>query len=198
MVVTPLSNALLTGQPYHVIELLLSCGADINNDPVIWKTGWVSRLVRTGDVELLELLLYYGMDPNAIADSQWCLLGYALRYRDDICVATLLLKYRANIVLPDGTDMIWIAYYSDNSIEKISLLLGYGSDINTVDEHGWTMLHHAACIGHVDVVRWLSDHGAKSDIRCSKGELPVHKAIHHDGPDVMEIIGLLGGFCYIV
>ena len=196
MVATPLSTALLTKQPYHVIELLLSQGADINNDPVIWKTHYMSRLVRSSNTQLLELLLSHGMDPNKTDEHELGLLHQALLCRDDICVAVVLLRYGAYKWSNDhNVDLIWVAYNNQN-IEKMSLLLRYGSDINNTDEHGWTMLHHAARKDDADMVKWLLDHGAKSDIRCSRGELPIHKAIHHDGPDVMEIIGLLGGSIY--
>ena len=94
MAATPLSIALMTQQSYNVIELLLSNGANINEDPVIWKTSYISRIIWSGNTSLLELLLSYGMDPNK-SDTYGHKPLQLAECRNDVDIGTLLRRYGA-------------------------------------------------------------------------------------------------------
>ncbi|KAM9326229.1 CARD- and ANK-domain containing inflammasome adapter protein-like [Gastrophryne carolinensis] len=57
------------------------------------------------------------------------------------------------------------------------------SDINAVNSSGETLLHVAACKGHVTVIEFLISKGAKVDAKDKKHRTPLHKAAEngHEG-----------------
>jgi ankyrin repeat protein len=62
-------------------------------------------------------------------------------------------------------------------IESVTLCLKAGVDINAKDSRGQTALHGAAQKGWDQVVRYLADHGAKLDVKDTKGLTPLDAAM---------------------
>jgi ankyrin repeat protein len=68
-----------------------------------------------------------------------------------------------------------------NAIEAIRLCLENGVDINAVDARGQTALHGAALKGYDHVVQFLTDHGAKPDLKDKRGLTPLDFALGKAG-----------------
>ena len=65
----------------------------------------------------------------------------------------------------------------EEAIASIQLCLDAGADVNAADRQGQTALHGAAQWGFDQVVQYLADHGAKLDIKDSKGRTPLDAAM---------------------
>jgi len=63
---------------------------------------------------------------------------------------------------PQNTDVAWLEAADDPwgvgvLMDKVSFVLDHGADVNARDQRGFTSLHRATEMGHVDVVRVLLD-----------------------------------------
>lgn len=62
-------------------------------------------------------------------------------------------------------------------VKDVTLLVAISpSLLNLLDSEGWTPLHCAAANGHLDLVKWLLEHGAKPGQGDKKGRLPLYYA----------------------
>lgn len=58
--------------------------------------------------------------------------------------------------------------------QHLSILLAYGANVHARDVHGWTALHYASFLGHVDVVQQLLLYGANPTVVDHAGRTPLH------------------------
>jgi len=58
-------------------------------------------------------------------------------------------------------------------VEGLTLLLQCGADLHTIDNGGWTPLHHAATFGKVESLRLLLEHGANVEVKNYDGDTPL-------------------------
>lgn len=71
----------------------------------------------------------------------------------------------------------WLCRAPTDSPDTITKLLAHGASANTVDGHGRTPLHSAACRGHLAIARVLLEHGrADAAARSEKADTPLHLA----------------------
>jgi ankyrin repeat protein len=120
------------------------------------------RAAKSGDVEVMRLLLKYGADPKAVSKdgATAIMLAAGLGYRD------------GNAAVPTrdrGTDAEVIA--------AIQMCLELGLDINATNSRGDTALHAAvAGRGSDDVLHFLASHGAKLDAKNAQGRTALDVA----------------------
>jgi ankyrin repeat protein len=120
------------------------------------------RAAKSGDLEVMRLLLNHGADPKAVNKdgATAIMLAAGLGYRD------------GNAAVPTrdrGTD--------DEVIAAISMCLDLGLDINATNSRGDTALHAAvAGRGSDDVLRFLASHGAKLDAKNTQGRTALEVA----------------------
>jgi len=62
----------------------------------------------------------------------------------------------------------------------MEILLDYGAHINAAGKGGWTALHLAAAYGKPEVLRFLVDRGATTDIKDKLGRTPLDRAIENN------------------
>ena len=165
------------------------------------------------DLDLINALLDHGANPNARLtkkiplrgqpsfDGRWAnAIGATPFWRaaqsDDVTVMKLLKARGADplIATKDHTTPLMVAAgvgWSDgqshgsqaDAPEALKLCLGWGGDVNAVNDEGYTALHGASFRGANDVVEFLVDHGAKMDVKSKEGRLPVNMAEGmHIGP----------------
>ena len=68
-------------------------------------------------------------------------------------------------------------------------MLHKGFDVNTPDESGMTLLHHAAAANQPDIVEMLlNDYPAKSSVTDNEGRTPLDVAIQMGNNDVAAIL----------
>jgi ankyrin repeat protein len=70
----------------------------------------------------------------------------------------------------------------------VQLLLGYGADIDGVDEYGRTPLHYAVLNNHADVVKQLVERGAGATIADVNGVSPVHIAAEAGADEMVQMM----------
>lgn len=133
----------------HRVETLL------NEDPAKAHTrssdGFTALHLASffGQVDVVELLLELGADPNVTARN-------AMRVRPVHSAAA----YRDRTV----------------ALETVRSLVEHGAEINVAQEGGWTPLHQAAAHGASHLVEYLLHHGADPTARSTDGRVPLDMA----------------------
>lgn len=57
--------------------------------------------------------------------------------------------------------------------EMVSLLIAQGSNINVMDQNGWTGMHFATKAGHLDVVKLFVMSSADAQAETKDGKVPL-------------------------
>lgn len=76
-------------------------------------------------------------------------------------------------------------------IEDIILLLNNGANINIQGDLGYTALHYACMMGHIDVVKLLLKHNASKTIKNEFGEQPIdvnNNASHNHKKEISALL----------
>jgi uncharacterized protein len=164
-----------TLEPPDIVTLLLDKGADPNaalKRPAFGKhhdlagdasmgegTTPLMRAARTGDVEIMRILLDRGANPAA--------------RRKDFSTALHLAATGRGGGLPTGPRTIPGA----SNAEAVKMLVAAGLDVNAFNGNGQTALHAAAQRGFDDVVTILADLGAQLDLRDKQKRTPLDLAL---------------------
>ena len=159
----------------QIVELLLERGADVHQRGVNDYTAlhWAAG---QGDLELVDLLLAHGADPNAITriDDMETALEVATGGKHSSVLDRLT---------PLTTRLGWEAASREGDVDSLRRLVAGGHDIDARDGYGQTALMRAAHAGRLDGVNWLIEHGAELD-HTSKFHLTALMlaviADHHD------------------
>jgi len=120
-----------------------------------------------GDLEMVRVLLEYGVDVNTRNRGGFTPLNYASRggHRNDARVARLLIAH--------------------------------GADPNIPEQNGCTPLHRASMNGRIEIVRLLIEYGTNVEVKDDKGRTPLDVAWSDDvsqsraGKQREEIVKLL-------
>jgi ankyrin repeat protein len=158
-----------------VIKLLIDKGANPNatlRRPAYGKhhdlvgdafmgegTTPLMRAARTGDVEVMRILLADGANPAA--------------RRKDLSTALFIAAAGRSGGLPTGPRTIPGA----SNVEAVKMLVGAGLDVDAFNGNGQTALHAAAQRGLDEVVKTLVDLGAKLDLRDKQKRTPLDLAL---------------------
>ena len=81
----------------------------------------------------------------------------------------------------------------DNNQEKmVEHLLPGPFDADDQDQNGDTALHRAALQGNISIIKMLEKNGASINIRNLEAEYPLHKALVHNNPALIEELASKG------
>lgn len=98
---------------------------------------------------------------------------------------------------PKGADSgggLLIQAYKQGDIQLIRSLLQCGSDPNTLDIYGASVLHYASQMGDVDLVRYLLKHKADVNLQNAEGQTPLELSSTNNQFGVSELlVSNLGG-----
>ena len=174
--VTPLFAA-LSRRHFQTGELLRHNGADVNacygdGATPLHAAAWL------GDLEMVELLLNYKVDVDARDTFGWTSMhavsqahqGTVIRniYQSLPDVARLLLEHGADVNAQTfsssgstrvGTPLHVTMQY--NRAEVARVLLEHGANVNAEDGQGRTPFQIASAKGYDEIMKLLSEHGAK-------------------------------------
>jgi hypothetical protein len=141
-------------------QLLLEAGADANKVTANGKSP-LSRAICHGDVQLVELLLRHGAEPNETHPRRPGLVAQRGR------------RYTGR------TPMAWVILSSLDIIIKkqmISQLLDHGADINHPNSIGTTPLFWAIVNNDHEMLEFLLENGADPRHRNNRGEDAMARA----------------------
>ena len=180
--VTPLAHALAGGDT-SVVSLLLERGAEVRA-----HSGKLLRIaILLNRPDLVRRLLAHGADARRV-DSLGPLDGAARP------IAELLLAHGATVpraLLPRACR----ADVSHNALHRVTVLLGYGADVNDRSREGLTALHYAVRSGELPVIRYLLEHGADVAARDPDGLTPLlHLARTRAALDHVAVLELLAAY----
>jgi ankyrin repeat protein len=159
-----------------IVNALLIHGADVNvkltapllqrnhtaGDPGLGEGATpFMRAAKSGDADLMRMLLDKGADPTAVL-------------RDH----TTALMIAAGMTWRDGGGAFPTRDRGTDSgaVDAIELLLAHGADINAVNDAGDTATHGAVQRGSEVVIRFLAAHGARLDVKNKQGRTPLDVA----------------------
>jgi ankyrin repeat protein len=146
-----------------LVRLYLDAGAD-PNAPHEYGATALGEAASRDRGETIDLLVSRGARPDARAQDETPLSMAALR--DNLTAVKALIRARANVNLPKGTDdpgqtPLWLAATS-RCWDTARLLLEAGADPNPYAGGGPPIVY-AAQYGHAPTVRLLLEKGAKGD-----------------------------------
>ncbi len=76
----------------------------------------------------------------------------------------------------------------NESIENVAAILRYGTDVNQIDEYGFTPLVEAAIADNIEIIKLLITHGADVNLPDTTGHTALHWAAENNN---LEIAALL-------
>lgn len=128
-----------------IVKMLLNAGAEVNTMNVYEITP-IHYAARTGNLELVKLLIDAGADVNSQSGTGPNALDQAIDCCDEAMVL-LLLRHGASVAPKalSGNNPLYEATQlnTNNSHEAIiRRLLEFGSDVNCVNQSGWTPFHN--------------------------------------------------------
>jgi uncharacterized protein len=124
------------------------------------------RAAKGGDAQLMRILIEGGADPKLNQNNK----------RGPIMLAVGVPAQRKDNAL----------FANDASVmDAIKICLDRGVDINAVNDAGETAVYSA--IGSPALIRFLADHGAKLDVKNSKGQTPLEAAMKAAEPNEPSI-----------
>lgn len=127
--------------------------------------------IQNHHVEIVELLLKHGMDPNArlksFVGSETALM-HAIRWRD-AAIVDVLLRYRADCEEIDTTGKTALhkacilressLKNTSTALEIVQVLLKHKADLSAIDKNGNVPLHSACLSGNLALVQYfLTEH----------------------------------------
>eukprot|EP01059_Diplonema_ambulator_P033649 TRINITY_DN7143_c0_g1_i11.p1 TRINITY_DN7143_c0_g1~~TRINITY_DN7143_c0_g1_i11.p1 ORF type:complete len:292 (+),score=37.35 TRINITY_DN7143_c0_g1_i11:85-960(+) len=163
-----------------VVELLLEHGVQVDaTDP--HGDSALDRAARMGHLDVVELLLEHGASVvrrDKDGDVHSVLLGPLANEEYD--VARVLLQHGAPVTFE-------MVAFSGDSLEAVKLLVEHGVPVDLKHEgKGDTPLIRASREGHLDIVRFLLQHGAQIDAKDDEGCTPLDCARSAGHLDVVK------------
>jgi ankyrin repeat protein len=171
----------LRGASYH------NYGQDSCETPLILA-------VKSGDREMIELLLAKGADING-ADCQWG--KTPLAYAGDLALVDLLLKKGADVNRGGRYVSPLVGALQDKNKQLLAHLLEKGGNANQVQPgwHGETLLHKAAADPAYDssYIQLLLEHGADAKLKDDEGFTAYDVAVAKGRKDIAALLLENGG-----
>jgi ankyrin repeat protein len=168
---------------YKCVKLLLEHGANV--DATDSKGyGVLFRAVAFGRCyKCVRLLLEYGAKvETAISPSEGFSALLFASHQGNVCVASLLLKYGADVDVYDLRNVTALATASGAGKYKcVKLLLEHGASVDVRDNASITALHRASMNGHAVIVSLLLRYGADAN------------AVGGNGPNDIAIVRAVSG-----
>ncbi|MGO9463067.1 MAG: ankyrin repeat domain-containing protein [Isosphaeraceae bacterium] len=170
-------------------EQLVELGRTKEVAAVLKEKPWLAKPPRTclhtaarsGNLELVRLLLQHGADPNHSIDFSnapgvYTAFSGAVLF-DHYEIASLLAEHGAEMDVA-GSKMYRSLFHevvADHDLRFAKLMLKYGANVNEMppDFHSMTPLHVAANIGDVEKCKLLLDSGARVNAATADGATPI-------------------------
>jgi ankyrin repeat protein len=203
---TALAQAAARTERAAVIRTLLDAGANINSKSTCSiGQGWTPLMYALSDVDspnrmdVVNLLLARGANPNLAGEDGMTTLMVAARFRDIDMVRNLLDRgMDPNQADNDGGTALMEAALKDqyrrqvssrNITEIVRLLLDRGANPNLADKYGNTALTKAALTNNMEAVRLLLERGANPNAKSkTENETALMWAAEKRFTDIVEAL----------
>jgi hypothetical protein len=138
------------------------------------KSRWNNLELRSGHVDVAQLLVEHSADPTARNKKGKCPLHFA-SLSEYVEVTQFLIDHGADPTVQDEDGWTPLHAASLNGhTEVVQFLVDHGADPTVQDEDGWTPLHLASENGDIKVVQFLVEHGADPTARVEGGQTHFH------------------------
>ena len=77
-------------------------------------------------------------------------------------------------------------------IATVKKYLDEGVPVDLTDEEGWSLLHHAAAVGQVQVINLLCEKGCRVDLVDNEGRTPLHYAATNGDIETIRLLIVMG------
>lgn len=183
----PLMQALRAGERECVRELL-AAGAPVDAPSPTLGLRPLAVAVIQKDIELIDLLVSAGADPNLGDERGLVPLGRAVVHGGDIALLERLVAAgaRTDAINHDGFGLLH-AVAETNRAELVGWMLDHGVALEGRTRHDHTPLHIASALGHVEAARALLDAGADRSAT-SKGQDALAIARERNQPAIVELL----------
>ncbi|EEQ98649.1 serine-threonine protein kinase, putative [Perkinsus marinus ATCC 50983] len=196
---TALHHAAFVNQ-LDAIHALLKHGADVHRQnnhgrtPVHIASEWenievLETLLETGGPVCMTIADELGRTPMEYAtpETRKTLMKYVVKFSNVPNAGT----FDMNKLLLKAAQTGNIQAIA-NLIDPVDKNMPCVSVNDAIDKDGWTPLHHAAFMNHVDVVRYLLEKGANPKMPNKFGRTVIHIAAEWENEDAMALVAFDG------
>ncbi|KAF8245126.1 ankyrin [Wilcoxina mikolae CBS 423.85] len=154
---------------HNLVRLLLENGAEVEAKDPAGRTAFIMlALQHSPDYRLLRLLLENGAEVDAKDPAgRTALILLAQQRNPDHDLLRLLLENGAEVEAKDPTGktaLMLLVRQRSPDFNSLRLLLDHGANVNANYDEDITVLHEAARVGNLDVIKMLVKRGANVNI----------------------------------
>lgn len=173
---------------YNCVDLLISCGADINYRDRKYRTPILYAIIG-GSVQIVQILLENGAELNVTDAEGNGVIHYTVNYRKKPLLVWFYFAYCADISLKNKRKVTPLHIASTNMLtDYIEFLCDNGADINAKTDRGATPLHYASAKKSLENVEILAKYGADLSLKDNGGLQPYHWAGSLNHKDIQEFL----------
>ncbi|KAG9282716.1 ankyrin-3-like [Astyanax mexicanus] len=140
------------------------------------QTSALHLAIQSGSMQITQILLNKGMDPNITGPKDQTPLHLSALYNQPTLMALLLRKgAQVDAVTQDGLTALHLASQCGHT-EAVAQLLEGKADVHAWDRQSRTALHCAAAQGEAGVIKLLLYAGADANAATKEKKTPLHLA----------------------
>jgi ankyrin repeat protein len=152
----------------EAVNLLIARGAKVNAAEVRKGQTALMWAAAEGHSAVVKMLIEHGADVKIVSKTGYTSLIFAAVKNDAQSVKSLIAAGAdPNTKLPDGTPISVAATILRSGAASIALVEG-GADVKIADQRGNTLLHAAAQLGDLELVKKILAKGADPNARNAK------------------------------
>lgn len=142
--------------------------------------------IKNDDPVTIQQLLARGFDPNTVDPQSQHGLILAIREPSPKAASVLLdaPKIALNTLNAQGESPLMLAALK-GQLDLVAKMVKKGADVNKT---GWTPLHYAASLGHVEVLKLLLENHAYIDAESPNGSTPLMMASMYGNPQSVKLL----------
>lgn len=180
---TPLAVAASTGGRTDTLRRLIAAGADVNAELYSGTTA-LSVAAARSSAPAVDILLAAKADPDLDKP-----LLTAVRYgRTDIVKKLVEAGAKTDLQDSDGHSLLQLAAMQ-GAEDTAALLLQKGHDINQRDrQHGHTPLHWAVHYNRMQMVEFLLEQGADTQVKNNRGQTALQLARDRNNDSIAYLL----------
>ncbi|XP_053698549.1 uncharacterized protein LOC128745500 [Sabethes cyaneus] len=185
---TAVFRAVKKSQP-ELIRKQLSIKPELVNVPVNGET-LLYQAVRTGNVEVIDLLLELGANVNLGVPMNGETPLHLAVYNKNIKMVRHLIEHGADLNLTNCVGLTAGHYAVDsNDLQTLKFVLSHGCSAEARDRCSWTLIFRAIFVhASSDVIKYLLEKKCRLKIRDKNHLTPLDYARLTDQPDVIKLL----------